>query len=42
MVVAHGADAPLLFLKFQKAFLAIPGFFGVYFVNFKLFNVLFV
>jgi len=25
VAVAHGGDAPPLFLQFQKAFLAIPG-----------------
>jgi hypothetical protein len=42
VAAARGADTPPLFRQFQKAFPAIPGIFGVYFVNLKLFNVLFV
>jgi len=42
LAAVRGEDAPPLYIQFQKAFLTIPGFFRGYFVNFKLFNVIFI
>jgi hypothetical protein len=39
---AREGDAPPLFLKCQKSSQHYSKFLGVYFVNFKLFNVIFV